>query len=58
MIVSFDEKNDRFVVSTGSELYFIKKDGSATKVMDIKFKEDETPSKIEFRENGILLGAK
>ena len=58
MISSFDEKNNRFVVSTGTELYFITKDGTSTKVTDIKFKEDETPSKIEFRDSGILLGAK
>lgn len=57
MIAAFDDKNDRLVVSTGTELYFIKKDGSSTKVMDIKFKEDETPNKIEFREKGILIGA-
>jgi hypothetical protein len=57
MISAYDEKNDRLVVSTGTELYFIKKDGSSTKVMDIKFKEEETPSKIEFREKGILVGA-
>ena len=54
----YDEKNDRFVVSSGTELFFIKKDGTATKVMDLDFKEDETPSKIEFREKGILIGAK
>jgi hypothetical protein len=54
----FDEKNDRFVVSSGTELFFIKKDGTSTKVMDLDFKEDETPSKIEFREKGILVGAK
>lgn len=54
----YDEKNDRFVVSSGTELFFIKKDGTSTKVMDLDFKEDETPSKIEFREKGILIGAK
>ncbi|MCF8254693.1 MAG: hypothetical protein K9J84_08965, partial [Bacteroidia bacterium] len=57
MITAYDEKNDRLIVSTGTELYFIKKDGSNTKVMDLKFKEEETPSKIEFREKGILIGA-
>lgn len=54
----YDEKNDRFVVSSGTELFFIKKDGTSTKMMDLDFKEDETPSKIEFREKGILVGAK
>lgn len=54
----YDEKNNRFVVSSGTELFFIKKDGTSTKVMDLDFKEDETPSKIEFREKGILVGAK
>ncbi len=58
MISSYDKKNDQFVVSSGTELFFIKTDGSSTKVMDINFKENETPSKIEFRDNGILLGAK
>ncbi|NJN50236.1 MAG: hypothetical protein HC798_03490, partial [Polaribacter sp.] len=58
LISSYDDKNDRFVVSSGTELFFIKTDGSTTKVMDIDFKENETPSKIEFRDNGILLGAK
>jgi outer membrane protein assembly factor BamB len=58
LISAYDLKNDRYVVSTGTELFFIKKDGSATKVKDIDFKEDETPSKIEFREKGILVGAK
>lgn len=57
MIAAFDAKNDNFVVSTGSELYFIKKDGSSKKIMDINFKEDETPTKIEFRESGILISA-
>ena len=58
MLVAYDQKNDRFVVSTGTELFFIKKDGSNTKIKDLDFKEDETPSKIEFREKGILVGAK
>lgn len=54
----YDKKNDRFVVSSGTELFFVKKDGTATKVTDLDFKEDETPNKIEFRDNGILVGAK
>lgn len=58
LMTVYDEKNDRFVVSTGTELFFIKKDGTSTKVMDLDFKEDETPSKIEFRDKGILIGAK
>ncbi|WP_146104895.1 hypothetical protein [Polaribacter gangjinensis] len=58
LISSYDTKNDRFVVSSGTELFFIKNDGSSIKVMDIDFKENETPTKIEFRDNGILLGAK
>lgn len=58
LISVYDKKNDRFVVSTGTELFFIKTDGTITKIRDIDFKEDETPTKIEFRENGILLSAK
>lgn len=58
MLVAFDEKNDRYVVSSGTELFFIKEDGTITKIKDLDFKEDETPSKIEFREKGILVGAK
>jgi hypothetical protein len=58
LISSYDKKNDRFIVSSGTELFFIKNDGSSTKIMDIDFKENETPSKIEFRDNGILVGAK
>jgi len=58
LISSYDKKNDRFVVSSGTKLFFIKNDGSSTKVMDINFKENETPLRIEYRDNGILLGAK
>lgn len=58
LISAYDKKSDRFVVSTGNELFFIKTDGSITKIRDIDFKEDETPTKIEFRDNGILFGAK
>ncbi len=57
MISAYDSKNDNLVVSTGTELFFIKKDGSSKKVMDLNFKEDETPNKIEFRETGILVNA-
>uniref|UniRef100_UPI00404B22A2 hypothetical protein n=1 Tax=Flavobacterium sp. TaxID=239 RepID=UPI00404B22A2 len=58
LISAYDEKNDQFVVSTGTELYFIKKDGATTKIADLEFEGDETPTKIEFRDSGILLGAK
>lgn len=58
LITAFDAKNDRFVVSSGTELFFVSKDGTATKILDLDFKEDETPTKIEFRTSGILIGAK
>jgi hypothetical protein len=57
MISSFDEKNNRLIVSTGTELYFIKTDGTSQKITDIAFEEDESPNKIEFRASGILIGA-
>lgn len=57
MVTAYDSKNDNLVVSTGTELYFIKKDGTSKKITDILFKEDETPNKIEFRESGILISA-
>ncbi|MFN3839311.1 MAG: hypothetical protein ACK4RF_01270 [Cyclobacteriaceae bacterium] len=57
MVTGFDKQNDRFVVSTGNELFFITRDGTIKKVCDIAFKGDENPSKIEFRESGILLSS-
>jgi hypothetical protein len=57
MRTAYDEKNNRFVVSTGNELFFVDKDGNINKIADINFKEDEKPNKIEFREEGILLSA-
>ena len=57
LITGVDRKNNRFVVSTGNELFFITRDGTSKKVCDIAFKGDENPSKIEFREAGILLSA-
>lgn len=57
MKTAYDEKNNRFVVSTGNELFFVDKNGNINKIADIKFKEDENPNKIEFREGGILLSA-
>ncbi|MFN4083763.1 MAG: hypothetical protein ACK4K9_09045 [Bacteroidia bacterium] len=57
MTTAYDEKNQRFVVSTGNEVFFIDKEGNNKKVADIKFKEDENPNKIEFRKGGILLSA-
>lgn len=57
MITAYDSKNDNLVVSTGTELYFIKNDGTSRKIADLKFQEDETPNKIEFRDSGILIGA-
>jgi hypothetical protein len=57
MRTAYDEKNKRFVVSTGNELFFVDKDGNINKIADIKFKEDENPNKIEFRAGGILLSA-
>lgn len=57
MITMYDEKNNRLVVSTGTELFFIKSDGDIKKVADVDFKENETPSKIELRESGILVGS-
>lgn len=57
LITAVDRKNKRFVVSTGNELFFITGDGTSKKVCDIAFKGDENPSKIEFRESGILLSS-
>lgn len=57
LITAVDRKNDRFVVSTGNELFFITRDGTSQKVCDIAFKGDENPSKIEFRDAGILLSS-
>lgn len=57
MVTAYDTKNEKLVVSTGTELYFIKTDGSSQKITDLKFKEEETPNKIEFRELGILVSA-
>jgi hypothetical protein len=57
MITAYDKENDNLVVSTGTELYFIKTDGTSKKIIDITFKEEETPNKIEFRKSGILVGA-
>lgn len=55
MITGLDKNNNRFVVSTGNELFFITRDGTSKKVCDIEFKGDENPSKMEFREGGVLL---
>lgn len=57
LITGYDRQNQRFVVSTGNELFFITRDGTSTKVCDIAFKGDEAPSKIEFREGGVLLSS-
>ncbi len=57
MITVDDEKNNRFIVSTGTELFFIKNNGDITKIGDVNFKDDETPTKIELRESGILVSA-
>ncbi|QOI97446.1 MAG: hypothetical protein HRU69_08065 [Flammeovirgaceae bacterium] len=57
LITGVDRENNRFVVSTGNELFFITRDATSQKVCDIAFKGDENPSKIEFREAGILLSA-
>jgi hypothetical protein len=57
LITGYDRQNQRFVVSTGNELFFITRDGTSKKVCDIAFKGDENPSKIEFRESGILLSS-
>lgn len=57
MITAYDEKNDRFVVCTGNELFFITRNAESKKICDIAFKGDENPSKIEFRESGILLSS-
>ncbi|GIV37278.1 MAG: hypothetical protein KatS3mg032_1657 [Cyclobacteriaceae bacterium] len=57
LITAMDRKNNRFVVSTGNELFFITRDGTSKKVCDIEFKGGENPSKIEFREGGVLLSS-
>jgi hypothetical protein len=54
-VTAFDEKNNRFLVSTGNELFFIERDGTSRKVTDIAFKGNEFPDKMDFRNDGILL---
>lgn len=55
MIIKEDPDNNRFIVSTGTELYFVSNNGSISKIGDVNFKEDETPTKIELRKSGILV---
>ncbi len=57
MVTGYDEKNSKFVVSTGNELFFITPSGESKKVCDLEFKGGEMPQKIEFREGGILLSS-
>lgn len=57
MTTAYDKKNERFVVSTGTEAYFIDKEGNTNKIAEFKFQGAEYPNKIEFRDGGILLTA-
>lgn len=55
MVLAVNPDNDQLYISTGNELFAIEKNGQSRKIADIAFKENETPSSIEFLPEGILL---
>jgi hypothetical protein len=55
---SYDSENKRYLISNGKEVIAIDENsGDKSTLSSIKFKEDEAPSKMEVRNNGIFLGS-
>ncbi|HEY8387277.1 MAG TPA: PQQ-binding-like beta-propeller repeat protein, partial [Parasegetibacter sp.] len=55
---TYDSKNKRYLISTGAEVVAIdESSGDISTFASIKFEEKEVPTKIQARDNGILLSS-